>query len=77
MIDLLCPLCTARLELVTDGRIITPMIPAVRLPDARPIVESRRVPFLACTGCEFCVEVRTRNGQITAIVHQEAGHAAR
>lgn len=53
-----CPLCGAVLELVLDGEVAKAYAPAFHV-IGQPVpyrLEPR--PFLACSGCEYCEEVR-------------------
>lgn len=52
-----CPECGAALQLVADGQTERQYPGAFHVIGSR--IESRVVPasFLACSGCEFCIEV--------------------
>jgi len=53
-----CPECGAVLQLVTDGLVEEEYWPGYVVRGAE--LPRRRVcrPFLACSGCEFCIETR-------------------
>jgi hypothetical protein len=56
-----CPSCGGKLALVTspDGHVIDLVWPAfVVIGVTRPTERARLAPFVACTVCEYCAEVR-------------------
>lgn len=60
-----CPHCHAPLTLVTDGQVGVLMHPGNHVVSRGPLPWTMvNRPFLACSGCEYCVEVDTRTGAL-------------
>jgi hypothetical protein len=55
-----CPECGAPLDVVTDGLVGTLTAPAFHVRGHELPIVMRPTPFLACSGCEYCKEIRTR-----------------
>lgn len=53
----MCPWCRGRLQLITDGAIAKQYAPPFHVIGARLPVRLELRPFLACSRCEYCVEV--------------------
>ena len=52
-----CPLCAGQLQLVVDGYVgVVVFDPALPCPHLREALVAR--PFLACSACEHCAELK-------------------
>ena len=53
-----CPSCGGRLQFIPDGLIGRPTVPGYFVIGRSTITTVwSRLPFLACTACEFCKEI--------------------
>lgn len=55
-----CPHCGSPVQLVTDGMIAAPTMPSAYIVGRPFPYVWRLAAFGACTGCEFCIEVRPK-----------------
>lgn len=58
-----CPDCGGQLELIRDGAIGSLTAPAIHRAGAQLPIVMRLAPFLACAGCEYCIEVTRKRGR--------------
>jgi uncharacterized protein with PIN domain len=56
-----CPECGGQLDIIKDGSILEQYHPGIHNVTRQPNLPYRErfVPFAACTGCEFCIEIVT------------------
>jgi len=56
----ICPRCGGRLDVISapDGYVIDLVVPADRAGAGGLVERPRLAPFVGCTVCEFCAEVR-------------------
>ncbi len=64
MTTLECPDCHGRLDLVTDGEVGVLTVEGYHRRDAPLSYRMVARPFLACSGCEFCIEVNIETGLV-------------
>jgi hypothetical protein len=64
MTTLECPDCHGRLDLVTDGEVGVLMVDGYHRRDVPVEYQMVDRPFLACSECEFCIEVNIATGSV-------------